>query len=117
MTCVWDGLIKKLKIKNMDAYQFSSYVVKNNKYTLNILWNDTELTENQREENFQRIKKIKKIKNGYDCSSCDPLLLLICELYEVNMLHNFNGTQITYTNVKCQRKNPIHVTSNSKHFW
>ncbi len=90
---------------------------KNNKYTTNVLCNDIELTKKQYEENFERINKIKKINNGYDCSSCDPLLLLICEIYEVNIIHHFNGITIKYLNKKCLHKKSIHVSSNSSHFF
>ena len=103
MTCVWDGLIKGLGLKTTPQ-KFSSSIIMRNKITENVVVNGEKLSENQKKENFERISKIGSIKNGYLMSSFDPLLMLICELYEKNLVHNFNGHEIIYTNIKIPKK-------------
>jgi len=96
MTCVWDGIIKKLTLKMsaLDLYQFVLY---NNTIVNNILWNGNELSHKQKIENYDRIKEIKNIQNGYDCSTCDPLLIFIAWKYEIDIIHYYNGVTIYYT--------------------
>lgn len=52
-------------------------------------------------KNFDRIKEIKNIRNGYDCSSCDPLLIFIAWKYNIDIIHNYNGVAIYYTHDDC----------------
>ena len=115
MTCVWDGIIKKLDLKTT-PHKFSSCVIMKNKITDNVVVNGEELTEKQKKENYERIRKIGNIKNGYLMSSFDPLLVLICELYETNLVHNFNGHKIIYTNKKNPSKKPLYFYSDNEHF-
>ena len=55
-------------------------------------------TQQQLEENYQHIKdfNVKSISAGYLCSTCDPFLLLICELFKVNINHNYCGYKMKY---------------------
>ena len=115
MTCVWDGLIKGLGLKTTPQ-KFSSSIIMRNKITENVVVNGEKLSENQKKENFERISKIGSIKNGYLMSSFDPLLMLICELYEKNLVHNFNGHEIIYTNIKIPKKKPLYFYSDNEHF-
>lgn len=114
MTCVWNGLIHKLnlKISVCDLYE----KIKNeNKITENITINGVFLTEKQKKENYERITNINNINDGYDMSTCDPLLILISELYKVNIIHKFNKYDILYVNTQAIRN--INVYSNNYHFW
>jgi hypothetical protein len=106
-----------LKIR-MDPLHLLSFVQEHNIPTKNILWNGQELTKQQYKENMERIKEIKPdlINNGYDCSSFDPLLFLIAELFETCIVHNYMKTQFIYYNRKFPHKSII-VHSNSRHFW
>lgn len=117
MTCVWDGLIKALKLKYRPI-DLMNHVKTNNRETKNVVWNDIELTEKQYTENMERIKELNPatIGHGYDCSSFDPLLFLIAELYDTTIVHNYIRTQITYKNKKFPDKKII-VHSNERHFW
>ena len=114
MTCVWNGLIQKLNLL-ISPNQLCDYVKTNNKITENVVVNDQTLTEIQQKENCERIQNISNINNGYDMSTCDPLLILISELYEVNINHIFNNCNILYKNIKANKN--INVYSNSHHFW
>lgn len=53
--------------------------------------------------------------NGYDCSSCDPLLLLVSQLFVVNIVHNFNGANIEYMNENATIT--IHLRSDNDHMF
>ena len=116
MTCVWNGLINKLKLR-INAYELCEYVKKNNIIVENVIVNEIVLTEQQKKENIERIKNIDNIHNGYDMSTCDPLLILICELYKVNIKHQFLNVIIDYKNTTADRNNTINVFSNRGHFW
>ena len=36
------------------------------------------------------------INQGYDCSSCDPFMILLCELLKININYDYNGNNIQY---------------------
>ena len=36
------------------------------------------------------------INQGYDCSSCDPFMILLCELFKININYDYNGNNIQY---------------------
>ena len=40
---------------------------------------------------------VKSIRNGYLCSTCDPFLCLVCQLFKLNICHNYNGYIHTLT--------------------
>lgn len=115
MTCFWDSLRKKLKIKEGNK-DFILNLKKCNKKDTSILWNDLKLTKKQLEENYEHIRDFDetKINNGYYCSVCDPFLILICEIYNVNILHNFNGHKMKYT--KGDGYKILEFKSNTGHF-
>ena len=111
MTCVPDSLISKLKkddykLINLEskpnANKFMEAIKKNNRKTYNVTWQGYKLNERELIENIERIKNIElnKIGSGYLCSSCDPLLLLYCEIFFLGIDINFNGTPLEYRNVK-----------------
>lgn len=117
MTCVWDGIISSLGLK-FSPQEFAIYIKKNNMKTPNITWNGEKLTEKQLDENYERIEEIKvlKIKNGYYCSSFDPLIFLICELFKTSVIHNYDGYKIYYTNINHPKKTLLFF-SDEGHFW
>jgi hypothetical protein len=101
MSCVWDGIIKGLNL-NIEPNKLLIKLQKENVKTINMLWNDKKLTDQCLDENFNAIKELTydtHIKNGYECSTCDPLLLLIGEIFKVSICHKFIKNMITYTNV------------------
>lgn len=116
MTCVWNGLINALSL-NMKAKDLLKHVQENNIKTSDITWNGEVLTEKNYTENIEWIKCIKEteIYHGYDCSTCDPLLFLIAQIYNVSIHHNYNGIMIKYINKKYADK-VINVMSTRGHF-
>jgi len=117
MTCFWDAIRNKLNIKDSNETFIKNLKSKNNKNT-NILWNDTSLSDKQLEENYVHIREFddKKINNGYDCSVCDPFLILICNIYKVSIIHNYRGIIINYKNNDKPEK-ILNFQSNNNHFW
>lgn len=125
MTCFWNGLLRKLKRKDFEntfnikrqpkCDEFIILLKFHNVKTIDVKHNGLSLSDKEIDENMLRIKNIKKINKGYLCSSCDPVLLLVSQLFKVNIHHNFNGAQIKYTNKNSTRE--IHFSCNSNHFF
>ena len=97
MTCFWDGIIQSLTLKDFQKFglkskpkakQLVKFLKKKNVETPLIKWNNEILIPKTLKENKTRIKDldINSIKHGYDCSSCEPFLLLVSKLFIVNYL-------------------------------
>tara|TARA_B100000989_G_C19148020_1_gene306192 strand:- start:148 stop:504 length:357 start_codon:yes stop_codon:yes gene_type:complete len=115
MTCFWDNLRKGLNLK-ISNNEFITFLKKNNTKDINLQWNNKNLTKKQLEENYEHIKNynIKTIYRGYDCSICDPFLILICKLYKININHNYNGHIMKYR--KNKKFKILNFKSNRGHF-
>jgi hypothetical protein len=102
MSCFWDGLIHELRRYGLPSYvdprKVVSYLKNENTLTRNVLWQSHSLSDKQLQENFThvRIYDSNSIGNGYDCSSCDPFLLLLCEVFRVHIDHVYMGARIHY---------------------
>ena len=127
MTCFWNSIIssltdddkKILDIKNRLYPKIMVDVFKNkNNNTPDVLWNNEEIKEQQQNENIEHIKDldVNGIGGGYLCSTCDPFLILLCQLLEVTIKHNYNGNMIIYKNNKRERR-IINYGSDKGHFW
>lgn len=132
MTCFWDGLMQalnKLPLKTIikdtlkiegkiNAQIFAEALKKNNCMTDNVLWNSTPLLEQFKQENMMMISGFDTthISQGYLCSSCDPFLLLISQLFKTDIYHHYNGHNIEYKNSQ-SNGNIIRVSSDKGHFW
>jgi hypothetical protein len=122
MSCFWDSLVQKLGKEDMqqnniqNPQQLVDYLKKNNSTTDNVLWNNERLSQKQKLENKEHIINYDKntISQGYLCSTCDPFLLLLCELFQITIQNNFNGNQMTYTH-QTTNNYEIHISNNSSH--
>ncbi len=122
MTCVWKGLISGLVcyklIKNKTKeFEFASYIKKHNVKTTNVTINDSYLGEQEINENFLAIENLNvdNIGSGYMCSTSDPLLALVCQIYSINIVHKLKRATVTYTHDESEFT--IMVESNGCHFW
>ena len=126
MTCVPDSLIRKLNTNEFqviglnrkpDAQDFIQALQEYNTKTENVTCQGVKLREQELKENMESIKNIdlNRLNKGYLCSSCDPLLLLYCELFNVSIDLNFNGTNVNYHNTK-ESKRTIRFSNSSSHF-
>ena len=130
MSCFWDAVLNKLKIEDFTKFnysgkpgpkEFADLLKKHNKITDNVLWNSQLLTKKQCDENYEHIQDYQssQVTQGYDCSICDPFLILICELFIININHIYLGNKIDYTNKKNVFNNNYTITiqSDKGHMW
>jgi hypothetical protein len=133
MTCFWDGLISalgdkqiseilnvKIKKKSIKPIKFVEKLKENNKMTENVTWNEQKLTEQEMKENYERVKELDTdiINKGYLCAASDPFLFLVCELFEINIIFNMNGTVFKYINKKVNNPDyAIKLESNKRHLY
>ena len=126
MTCFWDGILKSLKKDDLDfvnykdkksPVQFIRFLKKYSKRMENVLWQNQTLKKQELDEYLSWIKDydINGIPNGHLTSVCDPFLLLICELFCVNIKHQYNKYTIIYKNNSKVRKTLV-FSSNRGHF-
>ena len=125
MTCFWDGILKKLnnedfkllEYNNTNNINFIQLLKKYNKKCTNVIWQNEKLIEKLLNENYTMISEFNEnnINSGYDCSSCDPFIILICELFKININHDYNGVNIQYK-IEDTRKT-INYKSNQSHFF
>ena len=80
-------------------------------------WNGNKISEKEKGEHYEAIKSCDKtkIRGGHLCSSCDSDLLLISEVFEVNIKHLYLNVEMDYKNEKA--KKTLKFASNRGHFW
>jgi hypothetical protein len=128
MTCFWNGILESLYINDIEMIKFYNkpnikelinYLKNNNKLVLNVVWNNFILSNKELYENKISIDNydINTRNNGYLCSTCDPFLLLVSELFQVDIIHKYNGIEIIYKNIKNLNKKIFNFESNINHFW
>jgi len=126
MTCFWDGILKSLKKEDLqycnykepkNPKNFIIFLKKNKKEMNNVLWQNNTLKKQEIKEYLDWIDEydVNDIPNGHLTSICDPFLLLICELFSVNIKHQYNKYTILYKNKNKSRKTLI-FSSNNGHF-
>lgn len=125
MTCFWNGIMKSLNKNDFDLIneKKSSHIelitmLKRRKTPMiNVLWENQKLSKNEIKEHLLAIDEydINGIPGGHLTSSCDSFLLLICELFKVNIEHMYMIHTIKYSNTKEVRKT-LYYSSNDKHF-
>ena len=98
MTCFWDSMRRKLNL-GIDNPGLVRELKEGNTKDISVLWNGGELTAKQKEENFEHVRDfdVGTIHRGYDCSICDPFMILLCQMKKVNIDHNYNGHVMKYT--------------------
>ena len=127
MTCFWDGILQALDNSDFQVVGYNNRL--NRQQLINVLktknveiedvtWNGKKLTKQEMKEHYEAIKdyNINGINRGHLCSSCDSFLLLICQVFNVNIKHSYINVDIEYKNEKVQRKT-LQFASNHGHFW
>lgn len=126
MTCFWDGIIQALEHSDyntvgcntmLDKQQLIDILKTKNIKVENVKWNGNKITEKEKGEHYEAIKNYDKtkIRGGHLCSSCDSFLLLISEVFEVNIKHLYLNVEMDYKNEKA--KKTLKFASNRGHFW
>ncbi len=120
MSCFWIGLITSLSknnlIKTCPPQHFLQIIKLFNKPVKRVLCNGELPSRQQQIENVERILNITQTNDGYDCSCCDPVLLLVSMMYKVDIVHDYNNTIINYR-FKGNVKKQLSFKSNIGHFW
>ena len=126
MTCFWDGILqsldnddfRKVGITKLQIKPFIQFLKKKNTKNITTIWNGEKLTSKQCDENYQHIANynIDSIYGGYDCSGCDPFLILVTQIFLLNTIHNYMGHKISYMSDGNVCKN-VNYGSNRGHFY
>lgn len=125
MTCFWDGIFKSLNNddfkligeKKTNIRNFINILKIKNTQMNDVLWQKTKLKKQEIKEHMEAIKdyNVSKIHGGHLTSSCDSFLLLVCQLFQVKIIHRYMKNIIIYQNSKKERKTLSYSSSNS-HF-
>jgi len=105
-----------VKIQQTDCKGFIESLKKKSKPIDSVSWQGSKLKKQEREEHSEAIKvyNTKNIGNGHLTSTCDSFLLLLCELFTLNITHNYCGKIIQYT---CENpRKTLKFNSNKGHF-
>ena len=126
MTCFWDGIITSLfpnekqliGLKRPVWYEFVDILKQKNTKINKVKWNGKLLTNKEQEEFYIHIKDYNKetARRGYDCSVCDPFLALVCQIFELRIIHNYMGHKMIYECVTPKLKGEKIYSSNRGHF-
>ena len=135
MSCVWYSVLQaihqdystcndcvlKHKMLALNITTLVELLKYNNVKTSNVVWNLISMSNQQLDENYNRIEQINvnDINIGYDCSTCDPLFYLLCTIFKVNVIHHYMGNIMEYkydTDTIHPRK-IYEFCSDSGHFW
>jgi hypothetical protein len=116
MTCFWRGLQAGLDSSRIDDTEFARRLQAANRRTYDVYWNGAPLEKKASDENFEHVRDydLRHIGDGYDCSTCDPFILLFCQIHSCDVVHDYCGTQITYSNIADSTKT-INIISTETH--
>ncbi|AYV83903.1 MAG: hypothetical protein Hyperionvirus13_46 [Hyperionvirus sp.] len=138
MTCFWRGIIIALgpmRIENVLGYKLAKRKKKKSTYVPDgfvkalmtagkgvlandVLFNGAAISEQEKKEYATWIDTYDStdIENGHLTGLCDPFLLLICQLFQINIEHKAKDGLRTYTNTKAPPKSLIKFKSTKNHF-
>ena len=125
MTCVWKGLLNCLDESDFAKFgmnkkpkelEFVRFLKSKNRLCHNVTWQHENLSNQFLDECFKAVKVFDEhsIRRGYFCSTCDPFIILVCELFKVDVVHLYCGFNILYKNRGSTRT--FKVRSNKGHF-
>lgn len=124
MSCFWDAITANLTKhqlvqKRIRPTELIIYLKERNQTTPCVLWQGEQLTDREMLENFEHVKNYNPalINQGYLCAARDPFLYLVCQLFKVNIEHDYISTLFYFTQ-KCICKPFITMRfkSSSSHF-
>ena len=101
MSCFWNAIIRETKQYQVDkprnANQLIAFLKQNNTKCIGVTWNSETLTDKFLDECFVSIQDMPdKAGNGYLCSSCEPVMILICYLFKLNINHSYCNNLMKY---------------------
>tara|TARA_Y100000590_G_C14976129_1_gene734373 strand:+ start:58 stop:450 length:393 start_codon:yes stop_codon:yes gene_type:complete len=128
MTCFWDGLLAGLTKEDFTTFHlkhkpnvkaFIQLLQKSAVRTTHVVCNGTQPTEQQLTENLEAVREfnINTIHGGYDCSTFDPFLFLVAELFNLNITHTYLKKHVIQYNNTHHEKRKLRFMSDRGHFW
>jgi len=125
MTCFWDGVIASLdqndfafigEIKS-NVVEFIKMLKRRSIKMENVMWQNKIIKGQELDEHLVAITEynIQGIRSGHLTSVCDSFLLLVSELFCVDIHHRYMNTNIIYKNRKNSRKQ-LTFSSTGRHF-
>ena len=135
MSCVWQGILTaikhdfsshmedemKHKIQALDIKSVLSLLKNSNRKTPHVTWNKEELSDKLMEDNLSHIDQLDAncLNDGYMCSTCDPIFILLCEIFNINIEHTYinNTMYYEYTHPTNRTRMTYIFKSDHGHFW
>ena len=125
MTCVWKGLLNCLNNSDFKQFdlskkpremEFVKLLKSKNCLCRSVTWQGKSMRKQFLDECFEAVKCFneRSINSGYLCSTCDPFLILVCEIFRVNISHRYCGHMVQYKVPGAIKT--LKVTSNKGHF-
>ena len=126
MTCFWDGILQSLDENDFQIIGMSSkpsnitliqVLKQHNKKTIGMKWNNQYLTDQNLNENFEAIQNYNQntMSSGYLCSTFDPFLFLVSDLFKFKIQHNYINNTMMYEPPVYQKI--LRFQSDRGHFW
>lgn len=126
MTCFWKGLLDCLRRddfallqcdKPSSEQEFVRILQHCNRKAEHVTWQDIHNSDQFLHECMEAVQTLDRntIYQGYWCSTCDPFLLLVSEVFQITIEHSYCGHLIVYKYSPGARKT-IRVRSNRGHF-
>jgi hypothetical protein len=121
MTCVWNAFIQGIPRHfyedqgHKSPMSFVLYLKERNRKTGDIKICGEYLSDKRKEENLEAVQCFdpNSIYHGYFCSTEDPFLFLISEIFQINIYHTFLGKMFDYIHPNPKLK--LHIHSSRGH--
>lgn len=107
MSCFWDSLLNslnkedcvKLKLIKKMPKDLANRLKANSKVNVSTKCQGNLLSKKQLEENKLHIDNydLNSVTDGYLCSTCDPFLLLFCEILSIDIHHKYLNNMVIYS--------------------
>jgi hypothetical protein len=107
MTCFWTGLcvaLKRLRLLDERASEAEliRFLKANNGLTPEVRWvgpdGPQQLTRLELEANYAHVRDwdASTAQDGYLCGACDAYLMLVCDLFQHDIMHEYAGHRFEY---------------------
>lgn len=120
MACFWKGILNSLKQKKLTKLHkitdFIKFVKSRNKLQTRVLWNNQTMGSKTLIENYEHVRDydIKTVNQGYYTSVCDPFLILIADIFQVEIQFMFLKFHCHYSVL--HPKYSLKFTCSASHF-
>jgi hypothetical protein len=139
MTCFWNGILSQLGVDDFKflgepfppisrkkrIQEFIHLLQRKCVKMTDVLWQGERIRELDIKEShlpYIREYPVNLIGRGHDTGTCDSFLLLICQLFHVDIEHRYLGSLVKYqylpreTTIGEQSRKTLSFTSNRGHF-